>query len=116
LAIVSPDSTTLSEINDPKAWFFERTNIVFLADEVLSTVRQQIESVIGKRTSDITNASVSRLAEKTLESFVKNGSIREFEIRAVIDNGDYYTVRYGFKPTETLRMVKTQANIYRTNV
>lgn len=106
LRLISPDLSTRSRINDPKAWVYERNNVSFIAIELLQTMRSVVENYIGERTTDVSTADVANAVENVLISFVSNGSLVAYDRNILVtDLGNAYTVRFRAKPAEALEMV-----------
>jgi hypothetical protein len=104
----SPDLSTRSRDNDPKAWVYERVNVLFTCDEVRQTVRSVLENWIGNRQSDTSLAVVRASAEDALGPFLVgtgNGSLEAGSVLDIEDLGNAYKARLSITPTEALEAI-----------
>ena len=109
LRLVSPDLSTRSRINDPKAWVYERTNVMFTMAEVMQTERITVENYIGERTSDVSGADIASVVEDVLRSFVTNGALIAYDRNILVTSqGNGYSVKYRCKPAEALEFVSLE--------
>lgn len=103
--VESPDLSTRSRENDPKAWVYERINVLFTCDEVRQTVRNVLENYIGNRISDTSPAVIRNAVANTLKLFVSNGSLLQYEIVSVVSVGNGYQVKLSIFPTEAVESI-----------
>jgi len=106
LRLVSPDLSTRSRVNDPKAWVYERNNVSFIFIEVIQTLRSVLENYIGERTTDVTTAEVASTVVNVLSSFVTSGAIVAFNRSPLVTNlGNGYAVQVQVRPAEALEFI-----------
>jgi hypothetical protein len=106
LRLVSPDLSTRSRINDPKAWVYERNNVSFIFIEVIQTLRSVLENYIGERTSDVTTSEVASTVVNVLASFVTSGAIVAYSRSPLVTNlGNGYAVQVQVRPAEALEFI-----------
>lgn len=106
LRLVSPDLSTRSRINDPKAWVYERNNVSFIFIEVIQTLRSVLENYIGERTTDVTTSEVASTVVNVLSSFVTSGAIVAFSRNPLVtDLGNGYAVQVQVRPAEALEFI-----------
>jgi len=106
LRLVSPDLSTRSRINDPKAWVYERNNVSFIFIEMIQTLRSVLENYIGERTTDVTTAEVASTVVNVLGSFVTSGAIVSFNRSPLVTNlGNGYAVQVQVRPAEALEFI-----------
>lgn len=103
---LSPDVSSVSKINSRTAFYDERQNVIFLSHELLSTVRSVLEDFIGNRQSDATVEAVRSAVDSSMTTFVSNGSVRQYRVDSVIDDGNGYTVNLLFVPVEGVEFIK----------
>lgn len=113
LKMISPDCTTRSGINDPKAFFWERTNVIFTLDEVLATCRDALENFIGARTTDVTPTAAASAVDSVVQSFVTSGAIVAALPTTVVDLGNAYQMSVSVRPAEALEFISLNANVTR---
>lgn len=104
----SPDLTTRSRDNDPKAWVFERASVLFTADEVRQTVRSVLENFIGERQSDVPLAVVRQAIVDTLRTFIVgsgNGSLLAGVVTRLRKVGTTYEAELSITPVEALEAI-----------
>ncbi len=85
--MISPDATTKSDVNSPTAYFYERTNVIFILDEVLETARNALENYIGSRTNDVSPQSAASTVDTILGGFV-GSSLQGIKPSTVTDLGN----------------------------
>ena len=106
LRLVSPDLSTRSRVNDPKAWVYERNNVSFIFIEVIQTLRSVLENYIGERTTDVTTAEVASTVVNVLSTFVTSGAIVAFNRSPLVTNlGNGYAVQVQVRPAEALEFI-----------
>jgi hypothetical protein len=106
LRLVSPDLSTRSRINDPKAWVYERNNVSFIFIEVIQTLRSVLENYVGERTTDVTTSEVASTVVNVLSSFVTSGAIVAFSRNPLVtDLGNGYAVQVQVRPAEALEFI-----------
>lgn len=106
LRLVSPDLSTRSRINDPKAWVYERNNVSFIFIEVIQTLRSVLENYIGERTTDVSTSEVASTVVNVLSSFVTSGAIVAFSRNPLVtDLGNGYAVQVQVRPAEALEFI-----------
>jgi len=106
LRLVSPDLSTRSRVNDPKAWVYERNNVSFIFIEMIQTLRSVLENYIGERTTDVTTAEVASTVVNVLGSFVTSGAIVAFNRSPLVTNlGNGYAVQVQIRPAEALEFI-----------
>jgi hypothetical protein len=98
----SPDLSTRSRENDPKAWVYERISVLFVCDQVLATCRSVLDNYVGNRTTDVSAASIKNALSTVLQSFVSSGSLIGFSVDAVRFTGNGYECDVSIKPTEAI--------------
>lgn len=113
LKLVTPDLTTQSGVNDPKAFYYERSNVIFTLDEVLDTARNTLENYIGSRTSDVSPSSAASAVDSVLNGFVSTGSLLAVLPTTVRDLGNGYDMTIKVKPTESLEFITLNATVSR---
>lgn len=101
----SPDLSTRSRSNDPKAWFYERVNVEVVADVVNATLRGTLDNFIGNRTSDTTPSVVRNAVESVLNSFLSSGALKKYSIDSVKAVGNTYEVNVAILPTESVEFI-----------
>lgn len=109
IAIVSPDLTTRSRDNDPKAWVYERASVLFVMDEVNDTIRRVLRNFIGNRQSDTSPSVIQGAVNDTLRVFVANGSALAAVCNKVERIGVQYKATYEVRPVEALEAIEAQA-------
>lgn len=110
--VESPDLSTRSRENDPKAWVFERVNVQFTIDEVLDTVERTLENFIGERQSDVPVAVVRQAIENVLRTFrvgTGNGSLLAASVTQVRKVGTTYEAELELQPVEAIEAIKVTA-------
>jgi hypothetical protein len=106
LRLVSPDLSTRSRVNDPKAWVYERNNVSFIFIEVIQTLRSVLENYIGERTTDVTTSEVASTVVNILASFVASGAIVSYNRSPLVTNlGNGYAVQVQVRPAEALEFI-----------
>lgn len=111
---LSPDLSSVSRINDPKAFFYERQNVAFIHHELMQTVRSVLNNYIGDRTSDVDTATVRAAIESTIsDTFVSGGSVRQYKVESVEDLGNGYNVKLVYVPVETLEFIGLEVSVTR---
>jgi len=106
LRLVSPDLSTRSRINDPKAWVYERNNVSFIFIEMIQTLRSVLENYIGERTSDVSTSEVASTVVNVLASFVTSGAIVAYNRSPLVTNlGNGYAVQVQVRPAEALEFI-----------
>lgn len=106
LRLVSPDLSTRSRVNDPKAWVYERNNVSFIFIEMIQTLRSVLENYIGERTSDVSASEVASTVVNVLASFVTSGAIIAYNRSPLVTNlGNGYAVQVQVKPAEALEFI-----------
>lgn len=106
LRLVSPDLSTRSRVNDPKAWVYERNNVSFIFIELTQTLRSVLENYIGERTTDVTTAEVASTVVNILASFVASGAIVSYSRNPLVTNlGNGYAVQVQVRPAEALEFI-----------
>ena len=106
LRLVSPDLSTRSRVNDPKAWVYERNNVSFIFIEVIQTLRSVLENYIGERTTDVSTAEVASTVVNVLASFVTSGAIVAYSRSPLVTNlGNGYAVQVQVRPAEALEFI-----------
>jgi hypothetical protein len=101
----SPDLSTRSRENDPKAWVYERVSVLFVCDQVISTARTVMDNFIGSRDSDVSPALLNSALNSTLNSFVLNGALRGFSIDTVKKEGTGYKLTVSVLPAEAIEYI-----------
>lgn len=102
----SPDTTTRSSENDPKAWTYERASVLFVSDQVVSTCRTVLDNYIGRRGTSVSAAVVQNALARTLSSFVKNGALLDFKITKVDSLGNGYIAKVAIFPVEAVEFIQ----------
>lgn len=102
--LMSPDLATRSRENDPQAWYYERTNVQLIGDEVIDTTRSVLENFIGPRVSDTPSAVIAEAIKTTLRSFV-GGALLSFSVDKVAITGNQGKCRVRFTPTEAMEAI-----------
>jgi len=111
---ISPDVTSVSNINDPKSYFYERHNLIFINHELLQTCRSILNSYIGPRRTDVDRATIRSALESTLSSvFLSGGSIRDYRIDSIEDLGNGYKVELSYQPTEAIEFIGISVSVTR---
>ena len=106
LRLVSPDLSTRSRVNDPKAWVYERNNVSFIFIEIIQTLRSVLENYIGERTTDVTAPEVASTVVNVLTTFVTSGAIVAFDRSPLVtDLGNGYAVQIQVRPAEALEFI-----------
>lgn len=106
LRLISPDLSTRSRINDPKAWLYERSNVSFIFIELMQTLRSTLENFIGARTSDVSTSDVANACENVLLGFVRNGSLIAYDRNILVTNlSSGYSVKLRAQPAEALEFI-----------
>lgn len=106
LRLVSPDLSTRSRVNDPKAWVYERNNVSFIFIEMIQTLRSVLENYIGERTTDVTAPEVASTVVNILASFVSSGAIVSYNRNPLVTNlGNGYAVQVQVRPAEALEFI-----------
>jgi len=106
LRLISPDLSTRSRVNDPKAWVYERNNVSFVFIELIQTLRSVLENYIGERTTNVTTAEVASTVVGILGSFVASGAIVSYNRNPLVTNlGNGYAVQVQVKPAEALEFI-----------
>jgi hypothetical protein len=113
LKLVTPDLTTQSGVNDPKAFYYERSNVIFTLDEILETSRNALENYIGSRTSDVSTSSAASAVDGVLGGFVSSGSLLAIQPTIVQDLGTGYAMVLKVRPTESLEFITLNATVSR---
>lgn len=101
----SPDLSTRSKDNDPKAWYYERTNVQLIGDELIDAASATLENFIGERTSDAPASVITEAIKSVLRNFVTNGSILSFSVDKVTVSGNTGYARIRFTPAEALEAI-----------
>lgn len=108
VTMVSPDLSSRSRTNDPRAWVYERVSVLFVCDEVRDTVQNVLESFIGNKTTDISEALLRSAVTDTLDTFTPtngNGAIMVYKVLDVKLIGNIAKVKYSIKPAEALEAI-----------
>ena len=108
VTMVSPDLSSRSRTNDPKAWVYERISVLFVCDEVRDTVQSVLENFIGNRTSDVSEALLRSAVSDTLDTFTPasgNGAILAYKVLDVKINGNVAKIKLSVKPAEALEAI-----------
>ena len=114
LKMVSPDATTRSGVNDPQGWFYERTNVIFVLDEILATARDTLENFIGSRTTDVSPTAAASAVDAVVQGFVSSGALVGALPSTIVNGGNYYAVTVRVKPAEALEFISLNAVVTRT--
>ena len=111
---ISPDLSSVSNINDPKSYFYERHNLIFINHELLQTCRSVLNSFIGPRRTDVDSSTIRSALDSTLSSiFLSNGSIRDYRIDSIEDLGNGYRVELSYQPTEAIEFIGISVSVTR---
>lgn len=105
IRLESPDLTTRSRDNDPKAWVYERASVLFTCDVCLDTSRKVLDNYIGNRTSDTSTGTVKNALVNTLNVFTTNGSLLTFSIDDVKKLGNGYNAKVSVFPAEAVEFI-----------
>jgi len=105
IRLESPDLSTRSRENDPKAWFYERISVQFVLDEVLKTSRATLDNFIGNRFSDVSSSVIRKSLGDVLSLFVAGGALRGFSIDKITQTGTTYACTLSVKPTEAVEFI-----------
>jgi hypothetical protein len=105
IRLESPDESTRSRTNDPKSWVFERSNVLFVCDEVRKTCRSVLDNYIGNRTSDVTSSTIKSALSNVLDLFIKNGSLLNYSVDSVISTGNGYECQIAIFPVEAVENI-----------
>jgi len=111
--MVSPDCTTQSKTNDPKAWFYERSNVIFAIDEIIDTVRVTLDNYIGVRNTDLPNDQLAKAVDSILGSFARNGSLDGYKPTVVETQGNLRVAKIAIKPVETTEFIHLDVSALR---
>ena len=103
--IVSPDLSTRSRNGDPQGWVWERCNVLFCCDQVRATLRTNLDNFIGSRTTDVTTSQVSKVANDTLTSFVRQGILIAGSVVSIASLGNEYDLQVTIMPPEALEAI-----------
>jgi hypothetical protein len=101
----SPDLSTRSRENDPKAWVYERMSVLFVCDQVISTSRTVMDNFIGSRDTDVSPALLTSSLNTALNSFVLNSALRGFSIDSVKKEGTGYKLTVSILPSEAIEFI-----------
>jgi len=102
----SPDASTyVSASNDPKEWFLSRTNVIFVTDEVIRTCRSTADNFIGESTLNVSAAVIRKALGDTLQGFVSQGALKNFQIQSVTALGNGYSVSIRVLPVEAVEFI-----------
>lgn len=101
----SPDLTSRSRENDPEGWVWERANVLFTLDEVVSTARNVLENFIGNRQADTSLAVVKEALNKVLSPFISSGSLVNAIVDKVVKEGVGYRASIRVLPAEALEFI-----------
>jgi len=102
----SPDLSSRSRDNDPKAWVYERVNVQFVLDEVVKTLRSTLDNYIGSRTTDVSPAVIRKALGDVLGNFLSNGSLKAFSIDALSLVGNTYKCSVSVFPVEAVEFLE----------
>jgi hypothetical protein len=103
----SPDASTyVSLSNDPKEWFYSRTNVEFVADEVIKTTRSTVDNFIGQTTVDVSPAILRKAIGDVLNGFVSAGALKNYQIQALTSLGNGYVVKIRILPVEAVEFIE----------
>jgi hypothetical protein len=100
--MVSPDLTTRSRMNDPQGWVWERSNVLFVLDEVRQVMRSVLENYIGNRTTDVVPAVVTSALQGVINSYISQGALKGGKVNFVQDLGNMYSCQVSLQPVEAL--------------
>ena len=114
LKVVSPDLTTQGGVNNPVGWYWERTNVMFILDEVLDTCRNTLENYIGSRTSDVTPTGAASALDSVVGGFLAEGSLLAALPATVTDLGNGYAMQIKVRPVECLEFMTIGATVSRS--
>jgi hypothetical protein len=102
----SPDASTyVSASNDPKEWYFSRTNVIYVTDEVIKTCRSTAENFIGENTFNVSAAAIRKDIGDTLNGFVSQGALKGSQIQSVTALGNGYSVNIRILPVEAVEFI-----------
>jgi len=111
---LSPDLSTVSGVNDPKAFYYERQNVIFLHHELMQTCRDVLDNYIGSRTSEVRPENIRTSLSATLNTaFVASRAIITYSIDRIDDLGNGYRVFLRYKPTEAIEFITLDVTITR---
>jgi len=110
----SPDASTRSRDNDPKAWVYERVSVLFVCDEVLDACRTTLDNYIGNRTTDVSAAQLQNALSKTLDTFVAAGALKSYSVDAIRLIGNGYEADVNVLPAEAIEFITLNVTASRT--
>lgn len=111
VTMLSPDLSSRSRINDPKAWYYERISVENTLDTVRLTVQSVLENLIGSRTSDVSESLIKSIINDTLATFLVsggNGALLAARVDKVELSGNTCKAKYSCQPAEALEIISLE--------
>jgi hypothetical protein len=111
----SPDNSSRSRTNDPKAWFYERMAPQFTMFEVADAISSILDNAIGQRQADVSVTQIRQQCNDALSVFLPgtgNGSLESARVTDVFKVGTKYVAKLRCVPTEAVEAI--QVDIFST--